>query len=179
MSAVFKKLNLKHQTEIVVLGAPASFEPEIAALRDVMVRRSLGGVRAVTFALAFVMRQPEVDELAGSLTSRAVGDAVVWFAYPKQSSKNYRSEIDRDHGWTVLGRAGFEPVRMVAIDADWSAVRFRRVENIKTMTRPASYALSAGGKAKSAESTGAKPRKRQATAKKKRPAAKRPRTSRR
>jgi len=178
MSAVFKKLNLKDQAEVVVLGAPASFEPEIAALRDVTVRRSLGGVRAVTFALAFVMRQPEVDELAGSLTSRAVGDAVVWFAYPKQSSKNYRSEIDRDHRWAVLGRAGFEPVRMVAIDADWSAVRFRRVENIKTMMRPASYALSAGGKAKSAASAGAKPRGRQAAARKQRPVVKRPRASR-
>ncbi len=108
-----------------------------------------------------------------------MGDAVVWFAYPKQSSKNYRSEIDRDHGWKVLGRAGFEPVRMVAIDADWSAVRFRRVENIKTMTRPASVALSAGGKAKSGASTGAKPRERQAVAPKKRTAAKRPRASRR
>lgn len=174
MSAVFKKLNLKDQTEVVVLGAPASFEPEISALRGVAVRRALGGVGSVTFALAFVVRQAEVDDLARSLTSRAVGDAVVWFAYPKQSSKNYRSEIDRDHGWAVLGGAGFEPVRMVAIDADWSAVRFRRVENIKTMTRPASVALSAGGKAKS----GAKPRQ-PASAKNKRPSAKRPRTSRR
>ena len=36
-----------------------------------------------------------------------------------------------DSGWPVLGAAGFEPVRMVAIDADWSALRFRRVEHIK------------------------------------------------
>ena len=35
-----------------------------------------------------------------------------------------------------MGKAGFEGVRMVAIDEDWSAVRFRRVEFIKTMTRP-------------------------------------------
>ena len=153
MSPVFKKLNLKEQTEIVVLGAPASFEPEISALRGVTVRRALGGIGSVNFALAFVTRQAEVDELARSLTSRAVGDAIVWFAYPKQSSKNYRSEIDRDHGWNALGRGGFEPVRMVAIDADWSAVRFRRVENIKTMTRDADFAMTAAGKAKSAAGT--------------------------
>jgi len=177
MSAVFKKLNLKDQTEIVVLGAPASFEPELAALRGVAVRRALGGVGSVNFALAFVTRQAEVDELARSLTSRAVGDAIVWFAYPKQSSKNYRSEIDRDNGWAVLGRGGFEPVRMVAIDADWSAVRFRRVENIKAMTRPASVALSAGGKAKTAASARAQARERQAATKKKPPAAKRRRSS--
>ncbi len=47
-----------------------------------------------------------------------------------------------------------------------------------TMTRPASFALSAGGKTKSAASARAKPHQRQVAAKKKRPAAKRRRTSR-
>ena len=41
-----------------------------------------------------------------------------------------------------MGKAGFEPVRMVAIDEDWSAVRFRRVEFIKTMNRPEDVRLT-------------------------------------
>ncbi len=41
-----------------------------------------------------------------------------------------------------MGKAGFEPVRMVAIDEDWSAVRFRRVEFIKTMNRPEEVRLT-------------------------------------
>ena len=41
-----------------------------------------------------------------------------------------------------MGDAGFEPVRMVAIDEDWSAVRFRRVEFIKTMNRPEDVRLT-------------------------------------
>jgi hypothetical protein len=75
---------------------------------------------------------------------------VIWFAYPKGSSKKYKSEINRDSGWKVLGEAGFEPVRMVAIDEDWSAVRFRRVEFIKTLTRGKEHRMSAGGKARAA-----------------------------
>jgi hypothetical protein len=94
-----------------------------------------------------VTKQPEVDALAKQIAQCTVGDAVVWFAYPKQSSKRYKSEIDRDHGWASLGAAGFEPVRMVAIDDDWSAKRFRRVGFIKTLTRPKEMALSAAGKA--------------------------------
>lgn len=66
---------------------------------------------------------------------RTGGDALVWFAYPKGTSKQYRSTINRDTGWQVLGAAGFEPVRMVAIDEDWSGVRFRRAEFIKSMIR--------------------------------------------
>jgi hypothetical protein len=37
---------------------------------------------------------------------------------------------------------------MVAIDEDWSAVRFRRAEFIKTMTRAKEYRMTAQGKAR-------------------------------
>jgi hypothetical protein len=147
-SAVFKKLNLKDQTEIAVVNAPASFERELAALRGVAVRRSFAEGAPLKFSLAFVTKQPEVDALAKSAAECTVGDAVVWFAYPKQSSKRYQSEIDRERGWDALGAAGFEPVRMVAIDEDWSAVRFRRVDFIKSMKRGVEHMISAGGKAK-------------------------------
>ncbi len=137
----FAKLNLKDQTEIIVLNAPASFEPELKALKDVTVRRDAkGGV--IDFSLAFVTTQREVDTLGPQVAKKAKGDAVVWFAYPKGSSKKYTSQINRDNGWAVMGKAGFEPVRMVAIDEDWSALRFRRVEFIKTMNRPEEVRLT-------------------------------------
>jgi hypothetical protein len=103
-----------------VLNAPESFEPELAALQGVTVLRKLQGLGDIGFALAFVTKQPEVETLAKAIAKRAKGDAVVWFAYPKGTSKKYKSEINRDTGWLVMGEAGFEPVRMVAIDEDWS-----------------------------------------------------------
>ncbi len=66
--------------------------------------------------------------------------------YPKGTSKKYTCEFNRDNGWQRLGEHGFEPVRMVAIDEDWSALRFRRAEHIKTMTR--SSAISEAGQQK-------------------------------
>ena len=85
--------------------------------------------------LAFVTTQVQVDTLARDVAQATSGDAVVWFAYPKQSSKRYRCDFNRDTGWAALGTAGFEPVRQVAVDEDWSALRFRRVEFIKKLTR--------------------------------------------
>jgi hypothetical protein len=73
---------------------------------------------------------------------------VVWVAYPKGSSKKYTCEFNRDSGWSSMGAQGLEPVRMVAIDEDWSALRFRRVDYIKTMKRGAAHAISAKGKAR-------------------------------
>src|SRR5690242_12430698 len=110
----FEKLNLKEQKQIVVLNSPASFEPELKALRGVTVQRDLKSVARIEFSLAFVTKQKEVDTLGKAIAKKAEGDAVVWFAYPKGSSKNYKSEINRDSGWRILGDAEFEPVRMVA-----------------------------------------------------------------
>ncbi|HEY6340968.1 MAG TPA: hypothetical protein VIY49_05715 [Bryobacteraceae bacterium] len=97
-------------------------------------------------SLAFVTRQKEVDTPARAIARKAQGDAIVWFAFPKGSSKRYKSEINRDQGWLSLGQEGFEPVSMVAIDEDWSAVRFRRLEFIKQMKRPAQYRLTDAAK---------------------------------
>lgn len=154
MSSIFQKLNLKTQSEIVVVNAPASFEAEIAMLGGVIVHRNLDAVERVAFALAFVLTQAEVDVLARAIAAKAEGDAVVWFAYPKASSKRYKCEFNRDTGWAVLGELGFEGVRQVAIDEDWSALRFRRAEYIRTMRRDPSRAMSAQGRRKVDEEAG-------------------------
>ena len=138
----FSKLNLKDQTDIVIVNAPESFEREIASLKGVTVRRSMSDAKQIEFSLTFATRQKEVDSLAKTVGRKAAGDAIVWIAYPKKSSKKYTCEFNRDSGWPSMGEAGFEPVRMVAIDEDWSALRFRRAEFIKNMTRPEEYRYS-------------------------------------
>ena len=148
MPSTFEKLNLKNQRTILVLNPPASFEPELAALHAVTILRALQPLDTIDFSLAFVTTQRQVDTFAAAIASRATGDAVVWFAYPKATSKRYKSEINRDTGWQALGQAGFEPVRAVAIDEDWSALRFRRVEFIKTLTRANEHRMTAQGKAR-------------------------------
>ena len=142
MTPVFGKLNLKNQKQIVVLQAPESFEPEIEALEGVEVIRDIKKTPTLVFSLTFVTKQQEVDSLAPLIAKKAEGDAVVWFAYPKGSSKKYKSGINRDSGWSALGREGFEPVRMIAIDEDWSAVRFRRINFIKNMKRGSEHLLT-------------------------------------
>ena len=146
MPTVFQKLNLKDQSEIVVLNAPESFEPELQTLEGVTVQRSSAKSKAIHFGLAFAVTQKDLDSASRALVERAEGDAILWIAYPKGTSKKYRCEFNRDSGWKILGDAGFESVRMVAIDDDWSAVRFRRAEHIKSLTRDKKHALSAAGK---------------------------------
>jgi hypothetical protein len=131
MATVFDKLNLKLQREILVVNAPSSFEAELRALTGVTVLCDPKRAKSVQFALAFTTRQAEVDELSKLIARKAEGDALLWFAYPKGTSRKYKCEFNRDNGWNAMRSAGFDTVRQVAIDEDWSALRFRRLEFIK------------------------------------------------
>lgn len=131
MQPVFQKLNLKEQKEILVVNAPAAFEPALADLEGVAVIRDTELVEGIDFCLVFVEKKVDLDRLSALVALRARGDALLWFAYPKGTSKKYHCDFNRDTGWEVLMGLGFRPIRQVAIDEDWSALRFRRVEFVK------------------------------------------------
>lgn len=153
MTPLFKKLNLGSNVTILVVNAPDSFEAELASLADVKILRKGSSKSQVLFAIGFAAKQSELDKVSASLAGATAGDAIVWVCYPKGTSKRYRCEFNRDQGWSVLGNAGFEPVRQVSIDDDWTALRFRRTEFIKSMNRSESMAISAAGKQRTATPT--------------------------
>ena len=149
MNPIFAKLNYKAQLEIAVINAPDEFLPVVADMQPLAtIITNPEQIQQGGFAIAFVKTQNEVDAISTGLAGKLNGDALLWLAYPKGSSKKYKCDFNRDTGWAVLGKLGFEPVRMVAIDNDWSALRFRRVEYIKKMTRQESGAFTKAGKAK-------------------------------
>lgn len=147
MEAIFKKLNLKSQVCLLFLNGPDTFVPLCESLSDSLdVSFSKGGQGNWEFALAFATKLEEVESLAENVIPRLEGDAVFWIAYPKASSRKYRCEFNRDTCWASIGARGWEPVRQVAIDEDWSALRFRKVEYISKLTRSEAMMLSEEGK---------------------------------
>jgi hypothetical protein len=132
---LFKKLNLGAHDEIVIFDAPDSFAPELKQLKGVKIVRDPSKPKTVKFGLAFAVTQAQLDRASKLFAAAAEGDAVLWFAYPKGTSKRYTCEFNRDSGWGVIKAAGFDSVRMVAIDEDWSALRFRRLEYVKAAAK--------------------------------------------
>lgn len=128
MTPLFKKLNLRSEAAILVLDAPDSFEAELALLEGVQVVRSAAKAKNLAFAMAFVTTLAGLDKVAAQVAAKAQGDLVLWMVYPKQSSKRYTCEFHRDTGWAALEALGYASVRMVAVDQDWSALRFRKTE---------------------------------------------------
>lgn len=149
MDAVFKKLNYKGQKQVYSINNPATFKTNLKSISDsAEIKTEITEAKEIEFILIFVTNQSEIDSIIPGVAPKLKGDAVLWMCYPKGTSKNYKCDFNRDTGWAIMGKYELEGVRMVAIDNDWSALRFRKVEYIKNMTRKFS-ALSDKGKVKS------------------------------
>ena len=125
MDAILKKLNFKAQARVAVLDAPPGFEPTLRLWANEVPVVSASRPDD-TFVLAFVANE---DRLRAALPKFAQlaerGLAVMWVAYPKGSSKTLRSDINRDSIHRIVQEYGFELNRNVALDDDWSALRFK------------------------------------------------------
>lgn len=114
------------------------------------IKQVVGLGDEIEFVLLFATRKEELDTQVRQIAPQLKGDALFWICYPKGSSKKYQCDFNRDTGWAILGEYEMEPVRQVAIDEDWSALRFRKVTYIKTLKRKFE-ALSEAGKKKAGQ----------------------------
>ncbi|PSK99273.1 hypothetical protein [Cecembia rubra] len=143
ITPLFKKLNFKAHSHILVLNSPSSFQREMEQMAsETPILKSLQNIERLHFILVFVKTLHEIEDSIADIYHKLEGDAILWYCYPKASSKRYTCEFNRDTGWSALGKFNLEGVRQVAIDEDWSAIRFRKLEFIKNMTRRDSMKLS-------------------------------------
>ena len=136
MEYLLKKLNYKEQERICIVNGKNTFIKEIKYLKPyVRVDRQIDPKFLYEFCLVFIKKKSELKETVPQSIHNLAEDGVLWFAYPKKSSKKYNSDINRDEGWDLVNSHGFEPVRQVSVDDDWSALRFRNVRYIRRNNR--------------------------------------------
>ena len=133
MKKLVEKLNYKGQERIALINAEERFNLLLSVeLEDVKIDREIDPRFPYDFIILFVRSVSAVEHRAPSARHNLLADGVLWFCYPKKTSKRYSSDIDRDHGWKVLNDAGLYGIRMVAVDDDWSALRFRNIKFIRS-----------------------------------------------
>ena len=122
MNPILKKLFFKSQSPVLLLQAPSEFK-KTAKDFGVPLHGSVKGKYG--FVLAFVKSLAEGEKLARTIGKALEGGAVLWVAYPKGTSKKYKSDYNRDTGNALMEKHGFTGVSLVALDDDWSAMRFK------------------------------------------------------
>jgi hypothetical protein len=133
MKNLLEKLNYKGQKRIAVINAEEGFLPSLSDdLKGVVVDQKIDPRYPYEFIIIFVKNGTDIEMFAPMTIHNLMADGIIWFCYPKKTSKKYKTEIDRDHGWKLLNDSGLHGIRMVAIDKDWSALRFRNKKYIKS-----------------------------------------------
>jgi hypothetical protein len=127
VTPVLAKLGYKDGIDAAVVARPAGLA-ELLPLPTIEL-----SMRPHDWLLVFLYERADISRALAAAMHYPAGGRL-WCAYPKKSG-GLASDIDRDHGWEPLFDAGFLPVTQVAIDADWSALRFRRREEIARLTR--------------------------------------------
>jgi hypothetical protein len=141
---VLKKLNFKdHGQPVLVINAPKTYDDMKAAFEGEVHQHA--ELDKYDFVQVFGTSNQVLQSYAKDAVSFVSEDGLLWLCYPKKSSKAYKgSDCSRDTVTGMLSEEGFEPVRQIAIDDDWSALRFRKPEKIKKMVR--TFAVTEVGK---------------------------------
>ncbi len=144
INPIIKKLQFKDQgQEVLIINAPKAYDEIKSAFTGEV--HEMASKESYDFVQVFGTMNEDLRLLAQEAVSHIKEDGLLWLCYPKKSSKVYKgSDCSRDTVAGLLSNEGYEPVRQVAIDEDWSALRFRRVENIKSMVRK--FAVTEEGK---------------------------------
>lgn len=124
-----QKLGIKPGHKLLLMHAPEGCAEKLQPLPEGASIESTPGEN-YDAALVFVRNKAEIDDYAPSALGSVKYDGLLWFAYPKKSSK-IPTDIHRDVGWGTVKGAGFEAIAQVAIDETWSATRFRPAEMVK------------------------------------------------
>jgi len=133
MTELLKKLNYKGQRRIAVLNSAGPFLQGLhEVLGDVIIDTMIDQRCPYEFILIFVKNRAEVKQTAPVALHNLTADGILWFCYRKKSSLRSRPDLERDNGWEMLNEAGFYGIRMVSVDDEWSALRFRNRKYIKS-----------------------------------------------
>ena len=130
MTELFKKLSVGNVDEILILNEPEGFCVELDKLEDdnILVRESVIRTSEIDFALIFVTEQKQIQNRIQTVYPKLIGDTVLWFGIPKDSSK---TNLSTTEGWGVLGDYNLKQIETKEINKDWVGVRFRKVEYLK------------------------------------------------
>lgn len=110
-----KKLQLKDGQTIAIMGSPAPL-PLAATLTDMQTADAV---------MVFAVNEAALRQQLDVLQQAAGTDKLVWLAYPK--TKQLGTDLNRDIIRDLANQNGLDPVRQIAIDDIWSALRLKKL----------------------------------------------------
>lgn len=123
MKEVIGKLKFKDKG--VVINAPAEIEKEFIKLG---FKPAFDKTKSIN-TLVFINDKKQFTGFLKSSLKNVEPDSVLWFAYPKGTSK-IKTDINRDIVRVTGEEYGITTVTAISINDTWSALRFRPIDKV-------------------------------------------------
>ncbi len=121
------KLQIRAGTKLWLINVPQEIAEEITAGAEV---EPVHGDSSYEAVLACFSGVAEVEVMVPRILAGLPPDGLLWVAYRKGEAGK-AAGLTRDLGWAPLEAKGLRPVRAVALDEEWSALRFRPRDKVK------------------------------------------------
>jgi len=131
---ILEKLQLKDEKNLLIQGLPSSVEKQFAKLSYNKNLTPLLKTRKIDFALIFAINQLQLNNILKEVFPALHPESKLWIAYPKTTSKIV-SDLNRDASWEILSKNEYEAVRQVTLDHVWTAMRFKKLDQIPNRNR--------------------------------------------
>lgn len=130
-----KKLQLKNTTEIIVLNKPKEWGTILAGLGSTTLTllETPPTTKTQLPILIFGTKLSDLETSLSQILPLTTGDAYIFVAYPKGTSKKYTSDFNRDTFFNlpVLEDNNFRAIRIISFDENWSCLRLRNKDYVK------------------------------------------------
>lgn len=113
---LFAKLQLKPGQRLVSVLTPDAFVSHAPEATD-------GESPQESALIVFVADRETLESHREQIAGSAREDRLTWVSYPKSGQLD--TDLNRDSLAALLAESGIQPVRQIAIDDVWSALRFR------------------------------------------------------
>jgi hypothetical protein len=112
------KLQLKPGQSVAIINEPADVVLDLGSEHP-----AAGDPREADAVIVFATDRAELDGLRAQFVPPAARDALTWVAYPKAGKLG--TDLNRDVLAELITREDVRPVRQIALDDVWSALRLR------------------------------------------------------
>jgi hypothetical protein len=117
-----QKLGIKPGARVHLVNAPPDFADTLGRMPDNVKLVARG---TLDFGMLFVRHARELEKRFGALRDRLESSGMLWITWPKKSS-GVASDLTEDVIRDIGLRAGLVDVKVCAVDATWSGLKFVR-----------------------------------------------------
>jgi hypothetical protein len=116
------KLGIKPGARMQFVNPPADFRETLGKLPDGVKPASRG---VLDFGILFVRKRADITKRFPRLRDRLVSNGMLWISWPKKSS-GVATDLSEGIVRTIGLESGLVDVKVCAIDATWSGLKFVR-----------------------------------------------------